>query len=280
MREIYEIALRYGQRTWVQQAVGVGVSNAFDAGLWDEWLDEMRDEEPHASGYYRLWFRLEAAIRMAYEGRIEEADRIHNEAMASEEVQASVQATLGVTERIGEVRMLAGRWSDAYEIGQGGWTSTESSESSLYLSLLAAAGAADLGKVEAIIATISDLLTDTLPADVAVRQVAATLKAVLERRWDDGRHLFVAASRTLEDTGRMRVRAHFQIAVGHLAGERFPEAAEGMGEAEGFFEERGAGAFVAMYRAKAVTPANGHVASASSESAVDRSNERADQTVA
>ena len=54
----------------------------------------------------------------------------------------------------------------------------------------------------------------------------------------------------------MRVRAHFQIAVGHLAGDRFPEFADGLREGEAFFEERGVGGVVSAYRAKAIVPAD------------------------
>ena len=72
-------------------------------------------------------------------------------------------------------------------------------------------------------------------------QIGATFKALLEGRWDDARHTFVAASRTIDGMQGFRVKALFQLAVGHLAGERFPEAAEGLREAEAFFEERGAG---------------------------------------
>ena len=76
IREMYEIAQRFGQRTWVQQAIGVALSSSFDAGRWDDWIDEMREEEPQASEFYRQWYRSETARRMAYRGQVAEADRI------------------------------------------------------------------------------------------------------------------------------------------------------------------------------------------------------------
>ena len=88
-------------------------------------------------------------------------------------------------------------------------------------------------------------LIEEFPSTVALRQMGATFKALLEGRWDDARHTFIAASRTLDGMQGFHVKALFQLAVGHLAGERFPEAADGLREAEAFFEERGAGGLVA-----------------------------------
>ena len=74
-REIYDIAQRFGQRTWVQQAISSGSSSSFDAGDWDAWITEMADEEPMAAELYRHWFHCEQAIRMAYRGDIAGSDQ-------------------------------------------------------------------------------------------------------------------------------------------------------------------------------------------------------------
>ncbi len=255
-REIYEIAMRYGQRTWIQQAVGMGLGNAFDVGRWDEWLAEMRDEEPSASDFYRAWFRSELGLRMAYAGQLEEAERLLGELLATDVVQVSAQGTAGVRQFVGEIRFLEGRWADAYEIGRAGWENKEIFEAALHLSLLAAMAAADSGRANAIVEAISTIATTERPADMALRQVGATAKALLEGRWDDSRQAYVTALRTLNDSLRLRVRALFQIAVGHLAGDHFPEAAAGLREAETFFEERGAVGLVSRYREKAAKPAD------------------------
>jgi len=69
---------------------------------------------------------------------------------------------------------------------------------------------------------------------------------------------------------RYRPKALFGLAVGHLAGDRFPEAADGLREGEAFFESRGAGAVVATYRAKAVIPPDrGRTVSPRSDAASD-----------
>ncbi|MFL5674115.1 MAG: hypothetical protein ACJ779_03855 [Chloroflexota bacterium] len=53
---------------------------------------------------------------------------------------------------------------------------------------------------------------------------------------------------------RYRTKARFQLAVAQLAGDRFAEAADGLAEAEAWFEERGAGWLPRAYRQDAVRP--------------------------
>ena len=253
-RELYDVATRFGQRTWINQAIGSGLGAALEIGRWDDWLDEMREAEPDASEFYAGWFRSEMARKDAYRGRSQEALAIVEEARNSEVVKNSGQASAGLEQLTGEIVYLEGRWDDAYEIGRRGWAINEVKDLSLDLSLLAAAAAADLGRTEAVNDAISTNLVNEFPSTIALRQMGATFKALLEGRWDDARQLFVATSRTYDGMQRYRAKALFGLTVGHLAGDRFPEAAEGLREAEAFFEDRGAGAVVATYRAKAVIP--------------------------
>jgi len=277
LREIYEIGIRFGQRTWVNQAIGSGLASAFEVGRWDEWLEEMRDAEPEASEYYRLWFRGEMAHRMAYEGKTSEALAIADEILRSEAVRNSAQGSTGIDELTGEFAFLEGRWLDAYEIGRRGWTANEVQELALQLCSLAAAAAADLERTDEVIAAMSTNLVNEFPSTIALRQMGGTFKALLEGRWDDARNLFVVGSRTFEAVQNRRVKALFQLAVGHLAGDRFAEAGQGLREAEEFLEERGAGSVVAMYRAKAVIPAkSGRSAAPRSDGSSGRAMERAD----
>ena len=190
------------------------------------------------------------------------------EARNSEVVKNSGQASAGLEQLTGEIVYLEGRWDDAYEIGRRGWAINEVQDLSLDLSSLAAAAAADLGRTEAVNEAISTNLVNEFPSTIALRQMGATFKALLEGRWDDARQLFVATSRTFDGMQRYRAKALFGLTVGHLAGDRFPEAAEGLREAEAFFEDRGAGAVVATYRAKAVIPLDrGRTASPRSDAA-------------
>ncbi len=254
-REIYEIAVRYGQRGWAQQAVGLGLGHAFDAGRWDDWLEEEREEEQLASAFYLGWFRSDQALRIAYLGETDRAEELLDELLATDVVKVSAQGTAGIRHLVGEVRLLQGRWSDAFEIGRIGWEDTEVSETAFHLSLLSAIAAADRDKVDAVADAIAAAVKDRGAPDVAFQPMGLTAKALLDGRWDDARQAYVAACRSLETSGRLRVRALFQMAAGHLAGDHFPEAAEGLREAETFFTERGAGGIVTRYVEKAVSPA-------------------------
>jgi hypothetical protein len=94
--------------------------------------------------------------------------------------------------------------------------------------------------------------------DIAGRQVALTLTSLLAGRWDEARVMYLNARRLLEEVGTAQVLAQLQLAVGHLAADHFREAADAAREAQDYFHARGADAYVATYRARAVkAPAAG-----------------------
>jgi hypothetical protein len=251
---MYDVAMRFGQRTWVNQSIGGGLGAAFEMGRPDDWLEEMREAEPGASEFYAMWFRSELALRMAYEGRIQEALAIVEAARASEAVKNSAQGSAGLEELTGEINLLGGRFEEAFEIGRRGWPSNEVVESALALSSLAAAAAADLEWTEEVNRAMFIHLVNMFPNTVGLRQMGATFKALLEGRWDDARRNFLSTSRQLDSMQRFRTKARFQLAVAQLAGDRFPEAIDGLRDAEAWFEERGAGWLPRAYREQAVRP--------------------------
>jgi len=61
----------------------------------------------------------------------------------------------------------------------------------------------------------------------------------------------------LTEVGEGLVNARFGLALGHLAGDRFPEAARAGADAEQWFADRGAAHYVSAYRANAVTAGSG-----------------------
>ena len=258
VREMYEIAERFGQRTWVQQALGVAVGTSFDVGRWDDWIPEMLEEEPQASEFYRQWFRSETAHRLAYRGQLAEAEAMFDAILASDTVRASGQATAGVSLLVAELRILQGRWLDAFEIARDIWESAEGAENALIVSMVAAAAAADPARLQEALAMAEVNLHGDQPFTLATRQIGATLAAALDGRWDDARRGFVASSRIVEDTGNHQILAILRLVVGHLAGDRVPEAPQALRDAEAYFRERGAETVVADYRARAATaPATG-----------------------
>ena len=58
-----------------------------------------------------------------------------------------------------------------------------------------------------------------------------------------------------EELGDAENIAHCQRLLGHLASDRFPEAARAGADAEQWFAARGAAHYVKAYRANAVRPA-------------------------
>ncbi len=253
VREMYEIAERYGQRTWVQQALGVAVGTSFDVGRWDDWIPEMLEEEPQASEFYRLWYRSETAHRLAYRGRLAEAEEMLAAILDSDTIRASGQAMSAVSLLVAELRLLQGRWLDAYEGAKDVWEAAEGAENALLISMFAATAAADADHLHEAIAMTDVRLTGDQPMTVATRQIGATLAAAFDGRWDDVRHGYLVASRTVEDARDLHVLALLHLAVGHLAGDRFAEAADGLRAVEAYFHERGADTVVSDYRARAAT---------------------------
>ena len=250
-REIFEIGQRYGERTWVQQAIGLVRSSSFDAGRWDDWQDEAATEFPETSGFYRGWLRTEDARRLAYRGRTDEANRILSDVMAEPAIHNSAQATAAVAEREAEIRMTEGRWIEAFETSRQAWKHSENVLAASQLAQFVAAAAGDPSRLQDAIEAQA-ALSDDLPSTQAARQVALTLSSLLTGRMDESRVAYLHARRLLEQIGYAQSLAQLQLTVGHLAADHFQEAAEAAREAEDYFHSRGADAYVATYRAHAV----------------------------
>jgi class 3 adenylate cyclase len=250
-REVFEIGQRYGERTWVQQAIGTGLSSSFEAGRWDDWQDEAAAEFPETSGFYRGWFQTEEVRRLAYRGRTDEADRILRDVVTEPAIQNSVQATAAVAEREAEIRMTQGRWIEAFDSARQAWSHGENALAASQVAQFVAAAAGDHLRLQDAVQAQAGL-ADDLPTTQAARQVALTLTALVAGRWDEARMAYLHARRILEEVGHAQVLAQLQLAVGHLAADQVSEAAEAAREAEDYFHARGADAFVATYRAHAV----------------------------
>jgi len=251
-REVFEIGQRYGERTWVQQAIGGSLTGSFEAGRWDVWQEEARVEAPDAAGFYRAWFDAEDARRLAFRGGAEEADRILAEIWKEPAVQNSAQATAGISGLEAEIRLTQGRWIEAFDASRRGWNQTDNARFATQLGQFAAVAAGDASRLRDAVQAQDAKLADDLPMSLAARQIALTLTSLLDGRWEDGRATYLKARRIVEEVGNLQLLAQLQLAVGHLAGDHFSEAAQAAREAEEYFHARGADAFVATYRAHAV----------------------------
>ena len=250
-REIFEIAQRYGERTWGLQAIGSGFTSSFEIGRWDDWWEEARAALPDASGFYRGWFKAEEARRLAYRGRLEEAERIHSELLTEPAIRDSAQAMAASGGLEAEIRMAQGRWTDAFDASRRGWNQHDQAAWTTQLGQLAAAAAGDASRLQDAVQAQAPTVTDDLPKSQAARHFAMTLTALLAGRWDEARLAYQTARRILEETANVHVLAQLQLAVGHLAAGHFVEASDAAREAEEYFRSRGADSYVATYRAHA-----------------------------
>jgi class 3 adenylate cyclase/tetratricopeptide (TPR) repeat protein len=253
-REIYEIAQRYGQRIWVLQAITGGLSSSFDYGTWDDWLAEMREEEEQAGGYFQESFQGELARRMAYRGQPSQAGEIVERSLASDLVLRSAQATSQFAAMLGDIRWLEGRWAEAFAAARRGWNDSPQARNPITAALFAAFGAGEASLLADAIEAAASSLHGDQPIVAAVRLIGTTFQALLEGRWEEGRQAFMRAAGALEEVRHRRWLAHLQLAVGHFAEGRFPEAAAALSEAESFFGERGAAWLVPAYRDVAARP--------------------------
>ena len=251
-REVYEIAQRFGERTWMHQSIGAGLTASFDAGRWDDWQEEARGELSEAAPFYQRWMEIEAARRLAYRGQTDEADRMVREAGSDPSVRSSAQATAAVAAAEAELRVAQGRWNDAFEASRGGWNHSDSSRWATQIAQFAAVGAGDQGRLEEAIEAGAERVSDDQPTSRAARQIAETLRSLLSGRWEQAKTAYLAARSSLEEVGNPQTLAQLQLTVGHLAAGRFREAEEAAAEAEAYFHARGADAYVATYRARAV----------------------------
>jgi len=254
-RELLEIAERYGERTWVQQAIGLGLMAGFRAGRWHEWQQEAEAELPDAAGFYGRWFRAEAALRLAYRGDGEEANRMMAEIMAEPSLQESAQAMAGMAGFEADILLTQGRWLEAFESSRRAWPNTDAVRSATEIGQLAAAAAGDASRLAEAIEAHATGVSDDLPLSRGSREVGVTLSALLSERWDEARAAYLRARRLLEETEAAQLLAQLNLAVGTIAAGRFSEATDAARDAEEYFRQRGADGYVATYRAKAFAPA-------------------------
>jgi tetratricopeptide (TPR) repeat protein len=251
--EVFDIAQRFGERTWIHQAIGIALTASLETGHWEDWMEQAATETPDATGFYRFWFEAERGRRLAYRGQSDTAQQILEAAVADPSIQNSGQAMAYMAMFQAEIRLAQGRWADALAVARSAWSVPDSKRRITQLAMFAATAAGDAeGLADAM------KVSATLPAELLLSQAdrhgGAVFAALLAGRWDDARLSYLNARRLLEDVGARTVLARLQLTVGHLASDHFPEAAEASRAAEDYFHDRGADAYVATYRANVNRP--------------------------
>ncbi len=260
-RGSYEIARRLGIQSWVLQTVGMGLRVVFDRGDWDTWVSEAEAEMPAIWSFYRVNFEGHLALRRAYRGGAAGALDLLGEMASLEVSQSSAQARAFLAAQRGDVLIALGRFEEAYDAARSGWGLADISYYSILAALFAATALADVDRVREALAAGETLWRTTLPGHRGFMALGRAMDELASGRWPEARAAYREARGLLEQIGARTIVARQDLAVGHAAAGRFPDADEAARAAERFFSGHGADGYVATWRAMAIsragTPAGG-----------------------
>jgi class 3 adenylate cyclase/tetratricopeptide (TPR) repeat protein len=270
-----EISRRFGHTTSMLQAINEGIGVAFGLGRWEDLFDEYEADIPEEEdNFYRLWYEAHRAARLTYRGRPDEAMSIAQRALAMPRVRASAQALAAYAAQKGDIFLAQQRWGDAFETTREAWDHNEWGLEARTAAVIAAAAAGDRELAEEASGAVN---TDDALAQMPLVQgrthAIRAVVALLGERWDEARTEYASAKRLLADGGDRLALARFQLALSQLAADHLPDMAEAGREAEAFFHERGADAYVAAYRGAAAKPSQATASARSSRATSDAQRE-------
>jgi hypothetical protein len=251
--ELFDIAERYGQRTFMIHALGAMQDSAFHTGDWDAHFDETETEFADAPDFYQNWFASQRAWRDAFRSDPQEAQRVVDAIAESALSVSSAQSQTWYRWIRADALTSQGRFDEAWASAQAAWGSGSENERAYAAGLFAAAGAGDPARVEVARATWRKQRTgEESPLMRAYERSADALLATFGGRWDDARAAYLVAVRTFDEIGDAVDTARLQLAIGVLAEGRFAEAGSGLDAARAWFAERRALPHVERYLANAV----------------------------
>jgi hypothetical protein len=259
IREGLEIANRYGHRPFVYQFLYARLEAGLRLGTWDDGIadvDAIEDNETPFP-FYQIAYRGSRAIRAALRGDLATAERLAQEAEARLTEVQSIQSEAYVQLFWTHVRFAAARWDEAIEHGRQAAANSNFTVDAWWVTGNAAAAADDRGALaEAMEGLLSPIAFPGRSRD-ALYAVLSAARTAREGRWDDVQAGFAPAVAQLMGMGSLFYAHTAGLLWDALAGSRDPDAAEAGRQAVGFFEERGAGAFVERYRAAFLPPGTG-----------------------
>jgi hypothetical protein len=254
--EVRDIARRFGIQSWVLHGIGASRDVSFRTGDWDAYLDDVQSELENAGAFYSAWFAMEAGRREVYQGDARRAEAVFDANLANAEIAASGQGTTWNLAAKADALIAQGRFHDAIEPAERGRVSSSENDLPQLALLFAGVALGDPAIVRRTRDGMRDQGFDQLTGGRGFIAAADSLLAALEGRWDDARAAQQVAEGFLTEVGEWLVNARFGLALGHLAGDRLPEAARAGADAERWFAERGAAHYVSSYRAAAAKAGN------------------------
>ena len=249
IEEGYEIAERYGQRTWQYQFAHVALTNSFDRGNWDYGL-ERAEALDAPTGFYPSFLASEKAVRAAFRGDIEFA-RMELQRGQQLAGTASSQAAYAASAVTAAINLAAGDMAAVMPAARDGWSHFDTADAAIQYAASAAAAANELNwAVDARDA----MLALGRAGRLADGQVAAldTVVALTDGRWSDARSSYARARRDLNETDAAFWLATLNLAMGTRGAGHVPEADAALAAAEEFFRGVGAESFLDRYRAAVV----------------------------
>jgi hypothetical protein len=245
LAECYEIATRYGQRSWSYQFGHQSLTNAFEVGHWDALMDEIVALD--APGFYAAWRMLEQAEREAYRGQLDDA-RTKLERAKELAGTDSTQGVSGIAAVEASINLAAGDLEAVLPAARVAWAHEDSTDSAVARALAAASAANNVDWMREAHLALSRIERHGRQADGMRAGTAAGL-AMLEGRRADARALYIAASRDLAKAHSFLWLALLNLSVGTRGAGRIPESADALAAAEAFFRGVGAESFLDRYRA-------------------------------
>ena len=246
VEEGYEIADRYGLRTWILQFAHVALETAFEMGDWESWVEETT--ELHATGFYGAWRLALGGLRDAFRGDLEASRDAF--ARADEMVgDTSSQANAAIGAHRAGLAAASCDWAAVLPYARLGWEHHDPAPIAVAWGVTAGLAAAEpnwLGEAAERIARFEKRgrLWHGL------REYFETAEALLDGRLADARVHYLRAREALNDVGAHFWLAVMNVGVGARGGDEFRDASSA---ADKFFARLGAQAFVERYR-KSVVP--------------------------
>jgi class 3 adenylate cyclase len=235
--EVRDIARRFGDQSWVLHAIGGALDIAYRTGDWDAFLDDVAAENVDAGGFYTSWFRMEMAQREVYRGDPSKAEALIDETLASGISASSRQAMTWNLATKADAQIAQGRFDDAIRTAAPVVLSSENDLPEM-ATMFAAAAKGDVAIVERVASELRQQGYEQLPSGLGYIAAADALGAALEARWEDARRHQREAEARFAEVGEALINARFGLALGHLAGARFAEAARAGMDAERWFADR------------------------------------------
>ena len=251
-KEAYELAVRLGNKGFVEQFLMMLAGDSLRTGDWGSWMKEIaaveEEEGETLNPFYRVTYAglraMLAALRGDREGAAAQL-KISAEAVAQLDSKLAT-ATLVLVEA--DVARSGGDWQTAAERGlEAGHDANYYVEGPDLAATAAVAGGLDAELSEAI-AMLQPFAGAQRMADAALAAAEAGQLARLGR-WDDARVAYRRALSLRQQVGDLLYGAIDGLNWGLLAADRDPEAKTAMTEAEAFFAWRGATPMVTIYKA-------------------------------